>query len=182
MKIMSLFKIIRKFLLKERIKIDLRITQFLPKLIIENRNLFAWNLLILFSSGTFWSWSGNKQEKNFSHNLYILKRPNCPSNAIWSITGWFALCRVILSPSSTIGRSPMPSNINSSRRIIYTKKGQDLDVRLDFTCSCRVFMINCISVFVVSSKSSLSTTSISLFSLSEIQYSWIDRIFSKLRK
>jgi len=41
MKIMSLFKIIQKVLLKEQIKIDLRITQFLPKLIIENRNLFA---------------------------------------------------------------------------------------------------------------------------------------------
>jgi|GEM_PF-4911903 len=41
MKIMSLFKIIRKVLLKEQIKIDLRITQFLPKLIIANRNMFA---------------------------------------------------------------------------------------------------------------------------------------------
>ena len=97
--------------------------------------------------------------------------PHCPSNASWSITGRFAACSGVLSPSSTIGRSPMPSNINSSRGILCTKKGQDLDVRVDFTCSCRVFMINCISVFVVSSKSSLSTTSISLFSLSEIQYS-----------
>jgi len=41
MKIMFLFKIIRKVLLLEQIKIDLRITQFLPKLIIANRNMFA---------------------------------------------------------------------------------------------------------------------------------------------
>jgi len=41
MKIMSLFKIIRKVLQKERIKRDLRITQFLLKLIIANRNMFA---------------------------------------------------------------------------------------------------------------------------------------------
>jgi len=41
MKIMSLFKIIRKVLQKERIKRDLKITQFLLKLIIVNRNMFA---------------------------------------------------------------------------------------------------------------------------------------------
>jgi len=41
MKIMPLFKIIRKVLLKERIKKDLRITQFLLKLIIASRNIFA---------------------------------------------------------------------------------------------------------------------------------------------
>ena len=48
--------------------------------------------------------------------------PHCPSLAKRSSTGKSAACNGVLSPNSTIGRSPMPSIIISSRGILCTKK------------------------------------------------------------